>query len=97
MFSNGDIFTSNNTQDKMYSQVGYPYSNLIETAEQVRIRYIDKDKGIECQVEVINDQQRWMLDKQRTSKEDFAAKPFRSCVTRNKVKELLVTLYQRKN
>jgi hypothetical protein len=81
----------------MYSQDGYPYSNLIETAEQVRIRYIDKDQGIECQVEVINNQQRWMLDKQWASKEDFAAKPFRSCVNRNKVKELLVTLYQRNN
>jgi hypothetical protein len=94
IFLSGNIFASNNIQNKIYSQEGYPYSNLIAKAEQIRIRYIDKDQGVECQVEVINNQQHWMLDKQWASTEDFAEKPFKSCVNRNTIKELLATLYQ---
>jgi hypothetical protein len=94
IFLSGNGFASNNTQQKMYSHQGYPYSNLIQKTEQVLIRYIDKNQGVECQIEVIKGQQHWMLDKQWASKKDFAEKPFKSCVNRNEVKDLLVTLHQ---
>lgn len=94
IFISGNIFASTNSQEMVFSQEGYPYSNLIQKSEQVRILYSDKNGGIECRIEVINGQASWILNKQWVSKKKFDEQPLRSCVDRNEIKEILVTLYQ---
>ncbi|NQZ05759.1 MAG: hypothetical protein HRT35_01230 [Algicola sp.] len=85
------------TTEKLSTNKGYPYKNLIHKAQQVRIHYVEDDSQndnyVNCRVEV-----NWADNERKTSqirvtKSEFEAEPLASCLPRKLAKQYLADIY----
>lgn len=87
------ISYANTVHEKLYSEKGYPYKELIQRSDSVKIFYTEKDALVNCKVEVNNQQDVWTSTAVSITKDSFTEAPLASCLKRNKAKEILASTY----
>jgi hypothetical protein len=92
------FFSSNslaklNHIEKMYSQEGYPYADLIRRSEKVNLIYTESENEVNCRVEISSDGRVWQGQNRVAKLKNFKNKPLHSCLTRPEAKKLLANIY----
>lgn len=82
-----------NSVEKVYTQEGYPYADLIRRSEQVNLIYTESENEVNCRVEVSNNGQVWQGAKRVAKLKNFKNKPLQSCLARPVAKKLLANTY----
>ncbi len=67
----------------------YPYKNLIERTDDVKVIYITNDESLICRVEVILDNMKWSSVEKKVSKEFFNNDPLSNCLSRESAEKIL--------
>jgi hypothetical protein len=67
----------------------YPYKNLINRTDSVKVFYIMNSGSFSCKVEVVLDNMMWISPGKRISKELFYNDPLSNCLSREKAKHIL--------
>lgn len=82
------------SQEKLYSNKGYPYKNLIHKAQVVKIYYIEDQQQthINCRVEVKEQNNEFISGQYRVEKSAFDQAPLASCLPRELAKRFLAQL-----
>lgn len=79
--------------EMLYSEKGYPYKNLINRSDKVKIIYSEKDASVDCRVEVELQGTTWKSNSLQVKKQDFETAPLSSCLGREKAKQMLASTY----
>jgi hypothetical protein len=82
-----------NEMEKIHTQEGYPYADLIRRSEQVNLIYSQSKNEVNCRVEVFNNGQVWKGSERVTKLKNFKDKPLHSCLARPAAKKLLASTY----
>lgn len=77
----------------VFTEKGYPYKNLVNRTESVKIFYTEKDHEVSCRVEVEVDGTNWKSAKQQVSKQAFSETPLASCLSRDRAKQILAATF----
>ena len=74
-----------NSKPDLYVASGFPYKNLVERYEVVKIHYqdVDEDGVISCRVELVSNNQTSETENRQVKAKHFAAKPLKSCIDRS--------------
>lgn len=68
----------------------YPYKNLINRTDDVKIIYITNNKSFVCRVEVILGNMKWASVEKKISKEFFNNDPLSYCLSRELAEKILL-------
>ena len=79
--------------ETMYSAKGYPYKDLIERAEEVKIIYSENANSVTCKVAITSTADHWLSDSKTISHKTFAEAPLASCLSREDAKAQLANTY----
>ena len=79
--------------ESKYSTKGYPYKDLIERTQEVKIIYSENTQSITCRVEVTDENSQWLSDSKTISHQTFAEAPLASCLSREDAKNQLAKTY----
>lgn len=79
----------------LYSASGHPYSDLIRTADEVKIFYSQFQGMIQCRVALSEGDYQWQSGTSEVSDQDFEQQPLKSCLPRDEAKRQLALHYQR--
>jgi hypothetical protein len=91
-FSTNSLAKLNNVE-KINTQEGYPYADLVRKSEQLNLIYTKSDNEVNCRVEISKNGQVWQGQKQVAKLKDFKNKPLRSCFSRLEAKKILASIY----
>lgn len=89
-FASGFVYAET---EMLYTEKGYPYKNLVDRSEQVKIIYSKVGTGIDCRVEVELDGTTWKTDNIQVNQQDFDTAPLSSCLNRDKAKQMLASTF----
>lgn len=78
-----------NLNEKIFTQKGYPYKDLVQRTELVKLHYNDAGESVNCSVEIISGSQVWFSPSLNISKRSFKKAPFASCIERSFAKKVL--------
>ncbi|MCV2885086.1 hypothetical protein OE749_10325 [Aestuariibacter sp. AA17] len=76
-------------QEKVYTDKGYPYKNLVEKSKEVKIIYRESNESITCRVDIAHAQTSFEGVTYNVSKRQFKRAPLASCLERQDAKTLL--------
>jgi len=93
-FTSGQLFAATDTLEKVYTEAGYPYADLVRRAELVQIIYSQNGENMTCRAQVMRNTQILRGQTNRVKQQDFIAKPLRACLSRVEAKKLLKKIYQ---
>lgn len=71
----------------------YPYKNLIERTDTVKVFYIKNDGNLSCRVEVLLGNMKWASAKKKISKEFFNHAPLSNCLSRETAEKILLQTF----
>ena len=91
-FSTNSLAKLNNVE-KIHTQEGYPYADIVRISEQVNLIYTESENEVNCRVEVSKNGQLWQGAQQIAELKNFKNKPLRSCLTRPEAKKILASIY----
>ena len=80
--------------ETLFSEKGYPYRDLIQRAEQVKIIYSENKQDVTCKVEVNHAEHPWISQDKTTSQDEFNQAPLASCLSRKEAIALLAKTYE---
>lgn len=74
---------------------GYPYQDLVQRFDEVRIRYSDTDAldQIVCSVELTLNQEEYESVTSTVSTRDFESAPLKTCISRKQAKSFLAMTF----
>ncbi|GAB3023127.1 hypothetical protein [Bowmanella dokdonensis] len=75
--------------EKLYTEPGYPYGELVRRSEQVRLSYHPKGQQISCSAEIHQGDRSWRGQRQLIDARDFDKAPFEACLDRGEAKAIL--------
>ncbi|MCL2914517.1 hypothetical protein L2725_12145 [Shewanella corallii] len=78
--------------ERLDTDEGYPYKNLIMRAQRVELIYSELGNRVECRVTVMMPDGSFEGEKREVSAKSFHRKPMQSCMDRDKAKQLLTRL-----
>ncbi|AAZ27769.1 hypothetical protein [Colwellia psychrerythraea] len=67
----------------------YPYKNLINRTDSLKVFYIMNGESFSCKVEAVLDNMMWVSPEKKISKELFYNDPLSNCLSREKAKQIL--------
>ena len=67
----------------------YPYKNLINRTDTLKVFYIMNGRRFSCKVEAVLDNMKWVSPEKNISKELFYNDPLSNCLSREKAKKIL--------
>ncbi|WOH37264.1 hypothetical protein RI844_18175 [Thalassotalea fonticola] len=67
----------------------YPYNDLINRTDDVKVFYTNNDEKFSCKVEIVLDKMKWVSTEKKISKEFFYNDPLSNCLSRDKAKQIL--------
>jgi hypothetical protein len=67
----------------------YPYENLINRTDSLKVFYIMNGGSFSCKVEAVLDNMMWVSPEKIISKEFFYNDPLSNCLSREKAKQIL--------
>ena len=85
--------TSQSQIDKVYTSKGYPYKNLLNRSEQVKIFYRQDDRNIHCRVEVAVGNTIVKSVASKVNQQSFEDTPLSSCLSRDQAKQILASTF----
>jgi len=68
----------------------YPYKNLVERTDDVKVIYITNNEKFSCRVEVILDKMKWSSVEKEISKEFFNNDPLSNCLSSETAEQILL-------
>jgi len=68
----------------------YPYRNLIDRTDDVKVFYTETSKGFNCRVEVKLDNMKWVSVEKKMNKELFSDSPLSNCLSREVAEQMLL-------
>ncbi|TMP38502.1 hypothetical protein CWB96_16000 [Pseudoalteromonas citrea] len=86
------VSASDKVLDKIETQEGYPYKNLIMKAGKVELLYITKSEHTTCRVNVSYANEQYQGSRFTVSNTKFEKSPMAACLTRPIAKKLLSKL-----
>ena len=78
----------------VFTDKGYPYKDLIQRTEEVKIIYTENDQSITCRVEVNIDGVDLTSQKLTISKKAFKETPLASCISRKRARQMLAATFK---
>ena len=83
-----------NSEEKLYTQEGYPYGTLTQRVELVTIRYSQQDEHqVRCSAEITDNGTNWEGEVHKVSNRTFSKQPLKACLNRDLAKKILATTY----
>lgn len=84
-----------NVNHNLTDSSGYPYRDLVQRFDEVKIRYSDADElnRINCSVEVKLQSQGFTASTQTARAKDFDSTPLKTCISRGEAIELLAKTF----
>ena len=81
----GTTLVNANENADLFVASGYPYKNLVERFDQVKIHYseLNSEGVVMCRVELVSNTQSRMTESIKAKDKHFAEKPLKSCIDRN--------------
>ena len=80
-------------EEKIYTPEGYPYSKLIQRADEVKLIFTENENSVHCRVEVSQNGKVWRGLSNTAKKKEFLSKPLNSCMAREEAKQLLADTF----
>ena len=74
---------------QLYTNQGYPYSNLINHTDQVKIFFTEKQSKTICRVEISKGDKHWNSSRVQVETKHFQQAPLASCLQRSMAKSIL--------
>lgn len=95
LITNVEVMAKTDTEADLWVNSGFPYKNLVQRYDQVKIHYSDlPDKGqVRCRVELVNDSTSSASQYLVVSQKRFQSKPLQSCIDRQHAIEALEVTY----
>ncbi|MBQ4834963.1 MULTISPECIES: hypothetical protein [Pseudoalteromonas] len=78
--------------ERIFTNAGYPYKNLIMKAEKVELVYTDKQDKTTCRVKVYKGDTLHQGEQVEISSKAFSNNPVKSCLARKNAKQILSLL-----
>ncbi|KZN62899.1 hypothetical protein N473_18460 [Pseudoalteromonas luteoviolacea CPMOR-1] len=88
-------FTSAATQlntEKIFTDAGYPYKNLIMKAEKVELLYSQEQNKTTCRIKVYDEGNLHESKQIEVASDEFGKQPVKSCLKRDRAKHILSLL-----
>lgn len=92
--TSGQVVAATDTLEKLYTEAGYPYGDLVRRAELVQIIYSQNGENMTCRAQVKHNTQILRGQTNQVKQQYFIAKPLRACLSRLEAKKLLKKIYQ---
>lgn len=89
----GFCAVSNANTTTLFSEKGYPYKDLIQRTESVKIIYTEDNQEVTCKVAVTSHDHNWQSNTKTVNHKAFEQAPLASCLTREEAKNLLAQTY----
>ncbi|KAF7764446.1 hypothetical protein PCIT_b0450 [Pseudoalteromonas citrea] len=86
------VSASDKVLDRIETQEGYPYKNLIMKASKVELLYVSKSEHTTCRVNVSYANEQYQGSHFTVSNKKFEKSPMAACLTRTVAKKLLSKL-----
>lgn len=86
------VSASEKVLDRIETQEGYPYKNLIMKADKVELLYITQSEHTTCRVNVSYANEQYQGSRFTVSNTKFEKSPMAACLTRPVAKKLLPKL-----
>jgi hypothetical protein len=67
----------------------YPYKNLINRTDSIKVFYIMNGGSVSCKVEAVSDNMMWVSPEKTISKELFYNDPLSNCLSQDKARQIL--------
>ncbi|XOV80515.1 MAG: hypothetical protein ACFHVJ_06080 [Aestuariibacter sp.] len=82
--------------EQLFVGSGYPYQDLVNRFDQVRIRYHEtgQKEGVSCQVELRNGNEIIIAARKTTSSKKFRRTPLLACMDRTEAKSVLANTFK---
>lgn len=74
---------------QLYTSKSYPYSNLINQTDEVKIYFTEEQSSVTCRVQVTKASKQWQSTKVTVQSARFQQAPLASCLQRDKAKMIL--------
>lgn len=88
------IFGSANAETNMlYTEKGYPYKDLVNRSNEVKIIYSENKSKVVCRVEVDMNGTVWQSPSNDVTKTRFEQTPLSSCLPRERAKQILASSF----
>ncbi|KZN52936.1 hypothetical protein [Pseudoalteromonas luteoviolacea] len=78
--------------DRIFTDAGYPYKNLIMKAERVELIYSEEQNKTTCRVQVYDKGQLHQSEQLEVSSYSFSKQPVTSCLERKRARHILSLL-----
>lgn len=79
-------------EERINTDEGFPYKNLIIRADRVELSYIERGKEVECKVAVLSEKGRFEGQSRTARAKHLKHKPMASCLSRDEAKRILTLL-----
>nr|WP_239032942.1 hypothetical protein [Pseudoalteromonas luteoviolacea] len=78
--------------DRIFTDAGYPYKNLIIKAERVELIYSEEQNTTTCRIQVYDKGQLHQSEQLEVSSYSFSKQPIKSCLGRKRARDILSLL-----
>jgi hypothetical protein len=79
--------------ERIFSEKGYPYKEMIKRTDQVKIIYTENARVVACKVLISFDQGIFESTQKDVSKKAFDSAPLASCLARSEAKTVLAKTF----
>ena len=86
--------TASAGMETVFTVKGYPYKDLVQRSDRVKLIYTEDESGVECHVEVDINSQTLKSDRQQATQDHFDAQPLASCLTRDHAIQFLAHTFK---
>lgn len=87
------VSSANAETNMLFTEQGYPYKDLVNRSNEVKIIYSEKNNDVSCRVQVALNGTTWKTRNLQVEKREFDSAPLASCLERSKAKQILASTY----
>lgn len=90
---NAIISNASAQSEKIYSEKGYPYKEVINRTNEVKIIYTENSQQVACKVLISLQNGTYQSTEKEVSKKAFDSAPLASCLARSEAKTVLAKTF----